>query len=340
MEDLALTPVDIRHKEFSTALAGYKKEEVREFLNLISNQLEDIQLGNAKMFSDMEVTEKVSEEPVIKDEPVNIQPEPIQAPPVQTQPQAVATEDLIGRTLVLAEEMKIKIINEAKQQAAAIINEAEQKVENLLREASDYQKSMESELGDLQERKKDFLMNFRSELIEWLEKIEQDPVFDKDREMKIEKEKLNRNLIDEVRNLKNELSEPALQETDKSGMTSNIEFDDDSENETPEIVKEELPEEHVEQTSEHEEDDEDISLEAIFGISDNTPNKNFEDNLSEELSNAINENITDTDTLIKKHSEPEKAVPQYEEKEQNENNSEEDLEDDLQFEEHEPLFKD
>ena len=43
MEQLELTPVDVRHKEFSTGLAGYKKEEVREFLELVAHQMEDLQ---------------------------------------------------------------------------------------------------------------------------------------------------------------------------------------------------------------------------------------------------------------------------------------------------------
>ncbi len=340
MEDLALTPVDIRHKEFSTALAGYKKEEVREFLNLISNQLEDIQLSGAKLFDDTNVQEVIREEPVVQEKPVQAQPEPTPPP----KPQVAASEDLIGRTLVMAEEMKMKIISEAKQQAAAIISEAEQKVEVLLREATDYQNTMESELTDLKDRKKDFLMNFRAELIEWLEKIEQDPVFDKDREMKVEKEKLNRNLINEVRNLKNELTETekteSLQEeetqettnTEQSEINSNLQFDDDE-------VQEETQEQYE---TPQEEEEEDISLEAIFGISDKKAEKSFDDSLTEELSNAIDETLNNSESLINEHEdqEEEKTQSEPESNDQNKNKNEEDFEDDLQFEEHEPLFKD
>ncbi len=339
MEDLALTPVDIRHKEFSTALAGYKKEEVREFLNLISNQLEDIQLSGAKLFADTHEPEIIRDEPVVKEIPVQKQPEPTPPP----KPAVTASEDLIGRTLVMAEEMKMKIISEAKEKAAEIISEAEQKVESLLREASEYQKTIEADLTDLQDRKKDFLMNFRGELIDWLEKIEQDPVFDKDREMKVEKEKLNRNLINEVRNLKNELTETGKTETFtiqnedvepvQSGISSSIEFDDDVAEESHEIPE-----------ATKEEDEEDISLEAIFGISDNKPEKSFDDSLTEELSNAIDETLNNPESLMK--DQPENVSPENENQElpesddQNQTNNEEEFEDDLQFEEHEPLFKD
>jgi cell division initiation protein len=173
MDKLELTPVDIRHKEFSTALAGYKKEEVRNFLEMIAAQLEDMQSV---------ATQALRERPSMPERVEKV--ERIEPPrPAKEDPK----EDLISRTLILAEQTKDEIIFNARKQAETILNTAELQAKKTIEEARHYLNVLEHQYVNLKEQKKQFLMHFRSELETLLGRINQDTILKKENENILDK---------------------------------------------------------------------------------------------------------------------------------------------------------
>ena len=185
MEQLELTPVDIRHKEFPTGLAGYKKEEVREFLELVAHQMEDLQ-GRCTTLADenkqLEATRdewhKAQQQPVIEPEEqfaeplFEPEPEPILEPEPEPEPEPIpepehkpaATEDLISRTLILAEKTKQEILDKAERDAENIVFSAELRAEKILEQARGQLQVLLDQYNNIKNRKKDYLSHFRNEL--------------------------------------------------------------------------------------------------------------------------------------------------------------------------------
>ena len=114
---MTLFPTDIRHQEFSTAMFGYNKKEVKEFLEQLANELEDYQRRQEKELLRREQIQ------------VEVQQEAIQASSAVEE--LKRREELIGRTLVFAEKTKADIIANARKEAENIIHEAELKATQL-----------------------------------------------------------------------------------------------------------------------------------------------------------------------------------------------------------------
>ena len=51
---MEITPMDIAHKEFNTALRGFNKEEVREFLAAVSSTIEEMLQERSRLLGEME----------------------------------------------------------------------------------------------------------------------------------------------------------------------------------------------------------------------------------------------------------------------------------------------
>ncbi|MCD4651432.1 MAG: DivIVA domain-containing protein [Candidatus Cloacimonetes bacterium] len=209
-DDLMLTPVDIRHREFSTAIAGFNKAEVREFLNLISNQIEDIQISHVSLFQEKEKPLQEEEEEVFD---LHItQPEPA---PVQQLPITPVDEDekkLIGRTLVLAEQTKEKIITEAKQRAMEIIRVAEEKARKATEQAQKHLVTLGEDYTRLKEEKREFVKRFHIELTDILDMLNRETILNREKERQMDqkfRESAQNGLADNERKSEqsNELSE-------------------------------------------------------------------------------------------------------------------------------------
>ncbi len=166
MEKLELTPVDIRHKEFPTGLAGYKKEEVREFLEIVSAQMEDLLASRVE-----------KKEPEIREEP---RPAPKPQPIIEEKPKA--TEDLISRTLIIAEQTKTEIIASAKKEAERILRNAELEAKKTIEEAHRYLEVLDRKYKEIKGEKKQFLSQYRAELEDMLDKITKSTILNKEME--------------------------------------------------------------------------------------------------------------------------------------------------------------
>jgi len=201
MEQLELTPVDVRHKEFSTGLAGYKKEEVREFLELVAHQMEDLQGRCTALAEEKKHLEEARREPeatpeaaepapeVMRDawerdtpepEPAP-EPEPEPEPELKPEPEPVPvpepehkptpTEDLISRTLILAEKTRQEILDRAESDAGEILAKAQEQAKHILEEARGYLQVLEDQYTAIKGKKKEFLAHFRDELQDLIDSL-------------------------------------------------------------------------------------------------------------------------------------------------------------------------
>ncbi len=152
MEKIKLIPADILSKTFSGQMFGYNKKEVESFLEMIANQLEEMM---------QEKNEGLNLEDTI-DEDSNPQ---------------IPDKNLISNALIIAEQTKKDIIDNAKNEAENIKKSAELKAKKMISDAQQYLNVMEHEYINLKDKKKDFLLHFKSEIEILLERINNDPLF-------------------------------------------------------------------------------------------------------------------------------------------------------------------
>lgn len=145
--DTKITPAEIRGKEFSRVMSGYKKAEVNEFLEELATQTE-LLLAATK-----ELEKQIQE----KDKKLDDLDE---------------QKDLLRKTLILAEKIKDETINNAKNEAENIIKDAEISSREKVKKAKDYLSILEHDFINLKEKKMQFIVNFKSQLNSMLEILE------------------------------------------------------------------------------------------------------------------------------------------------------------------------
>ncbi|HOC94752.1 MAG TPA: DivIVA domain-containing protein [Candidatus Cloacimonadota bacterium] len=171
---MSLYPTDIRHQEFSGTLFGFSKKEVREFLEQLATELEDYQRRQEKEIQRREVMQH------------EVKQEAIQASSAVED--LKRREELISRTLVFAEKTKADIIANARKEAENIIHEAELKAKRAIQEARQYLTALEHQYVQIKEQKRQFLMQFKSELQTFMDRIGKDPLLTKDTEQLLDTE--------------------------------------------------------------------------------------------------------------------------------------------------------
>ncbi|MFO8144300.1 MAG: DivIVA domain-containing protein [Candidatus Syntrophosphaera sp.] len=165
---MSLYPTDIRHQEFTGTLFGYSKKEVKTFLDELANEVEEYLRKQEKEIKRREQVQ------------VDIKQEAIQANTAVED--LKRREELISRTLVFAEKTKADIIANARKEAENIIHEAELKAKRAVQEAKQYLSALEQQYVQIKEQKRQFLMQFRSELKTFQERIDKDPLLVRDNE--------------------------------------------------------------------------------------------------------------------------------------------------------------
>ena len=171
---MPLFPLDIRHQEFSTAMFGYSKKEVRAFLDQVASEVEAFQKQLEKEIARQE--QKQNE----------VKQEALQAGSAVEE--LKRREELISRTLVFAEKTKADIIANARKEAENIIKEAELKAKRAIQEAKQYLSVLEHQYLQLKEQKRQFLMQFKVELQSFQDRINKDPLLSKDSELRLDSE--------------------------------------------------------------------------------------------------------------------------------------------------------
>ena len=169
-----MTPVDIRHQEFSGQMFGYSKKEVRAFLEQISDEMESVmQKQESELSRAHQLQYEVKQEAVQASNAVE---------------DLKRREELISRTLVFAEKTKADIIANARKEAENIIHEAELKAKRAVHEAKQYLSMLEHQYMQLKEQKRQFLLQFRVELQTFQDRISKDPLLSKDSELLLDSE--------------------------------------------------------------------------------------------------------------------------------------------------------
>ena len=171
---MALHPIDIRHQEFSSAIPGYKKKEVRDYLEQLAKEIEELNKHQEK-----EIQKQLHLQQEVRQEATSAS---------QTIDDLKRREELISRTLVFAEKSKADIIANARKEAENIIQEAEIKAKRAIQEARQYLSALEQEYMHIKEQKRHFLMQFKAELQTFMDRINKDPLLGKEADKLINRE--------------------------------------------------------------------------------------------------------------------------------------------------------
>jgi cell division initiation protein len=131
-----LSPLDIEHMEFSTGVGGYGKRQVREFLERVSQQLEETLRENQSLRDEIKKRDERIEE--------------LQVGEVE-----------LKRAVIAAERIANEIKENAKQEASLIVREADGQRTGMLREAETRLRSARAELARLEKEQQLFREQFR-----------------------------------------------------------------------------------------------------------------------------------------------------------------------------------
>ncbi len=168
-KEFDLTPVEIRHKDFSTAIFGFNKNEVREYLEILSTQIEDL------------ISQKAENSDPFKN---NIFDDRSQSALVLEQLQK--KEELISKTLIQAENTKNDIIRNANKEAENIIRSAELAAKKALDDTKQYINALQHHYVNLKEMKRQFLMETHAQIKTFIQRIEQDPLMNSNKESEMD----------------------------------------------------------------------------------------------------------------------------------------------------------
>lgn len=143
---MALTPLDIRNKEFRKAFRGYDEEEVDEFLDKVINEYEKLFKENAEL----------KEAVAAKDSNIG---------------QYKDLEDTLQKTLVIAQQTADEMKKGAAREAEVIIQEARLKSEQIIAGAEEKAGSVVRDYEEIQKQAHVLKIKLRSFLLSQLELI-------------------------------------------------------------------------------------------------------------------------------------------------------------------------
>ena len=153
---------EIRGKEFNKTFSGYNKQEVEAFLEMLADQIEGLERKIKAQQREIEDRDKKLD---------NIDEQ----------------KDLLKRTLILAEKLKEDTLKSADKEAKNIIKDAEITSRERVKKAKDYLSILEHDYVNLKDKKKSFLLTFKSQINTMLDLIQME--FEKDKEDAKRKEK-------------------------------------------------------------------------------------------------------------------------------------------------------
>lgn len=117
---MKLSPLDIQHMEFPTGMGGYGKRQVREFLESVAGELENVLRENQQLKDDMKRKQELIDE-------------------------LQGSEAELKRVVIAAERIANEIRENSKRESELIIQEAEQKRTGILSDADTRRERMVAE---------------------------------------------------------------------------------------------------------------------------------------------------------------------------------------------------
>jgi cell division initiation protein len=131
-----LSPLDIEHMEFSASVGGYGKRQVREFLERVSQQLEETLRENQSLRDELKKRDERIEELKVG-------------------------EVELKRAVIAAERIANEIKENAKHEASLILREADGQRNGMMREADTRLRAARAELTRLEREQQLFREQFR-----------------------------------------------------------------------------------------------------------------------------------------------------------------------------------
>ncbi|MBW6515359.1 MAG: DivIVA domain-containing protein [Candidatus Cloacimonetes bacterium] len=154
-----ISSAEILTRNFSTSMFGYKKGEVEAFLEKVAVYIEELE-KQLEQYSKLKA-------PVKKEE--------------KHEEELKVHEELISKTLMMAERTKDDVIRNAHKEAENIVKEADLKGKKMLAEAKNLVSVLEHQIYNLEEQKRMFLLKFKAEMEAQLIKINEDELMSKSR---------------------------------------------------------------------------------------------------------------------------------------------------------------
>jgi cell division initiation protein len=134
---MKITPIDIAHKNFGKKMMGFDTQEVIEFLQHISSQMEAL------------IHERNHLKEVLREKELSLL-------------EYKERDKLLKDTIATASQMSEKIRQESEREAKFIIAEAQQKAEFITRDAKDSLKKSYQEVVDLKRTRLQFEANLKA----------------------------------------------------------------------------------------------------------------------------------------------------------------------------------
>ncbi len=170
---MKLSPLDIQHMEFPTGMGGYGKRQVREFLERVSQDLEDVLRENQQLRDEMKR----------RDEQIsNLQGSEAELKRVVIAAERIANEirenakresELIVKE---AEQQRSKILGDAETRRERLVGEAEQKRAEVVGETESRIREARNELLRLEREQRLFREQFRALLQAFARNLEAAPL--------------------------------------------------------------------------------------------------------------------------------------------------------------------
>lgn len=132
-----ITPLDIKKQEFVVSFRGFNKAEVISFLEMVSQEMENLIRENLELKEKLQrASEKLANYSKI--------------------------ESALQNTLIASQETAEEMKNTAQEKAELIIREANGKAKNIINEAYDRLTDLRQEFSSLKNQRAAFLVNLKS----------------------------------------------------------------------------------------------------------------------------------------------------------------------------------
>ena len=170
---MAITPADIEQLTFSPSKHGYDTDEVDNFLEALTGEVDAMlkkiaDLKGRLNASDSQLQTALAQVASLKQQVSELEIEaasrPAPAPIVQAAPAAPeysATERQISQVLIVAQQSADKLVADARDNADRIRNEADQKAREVIRQALAEKQSELDEIDRLKQSREDFRSEYK-----------------------------------------------------------------------------------------------------------------------------------------------------------------------------------
>lgn len=191
---MAITPLEIQHKEFTVRMKGYDKEQVDDFLDVLKKELEQVNKENRELQKQIQFAEEKI------DHFQNLQ-------------------DTLNKSIVVAQDAADRLKENARKEAEIILFEAEKSADRLLKEAAGKATKINQETEEVRRESRNFkqklqlLVESQLNLIhneEWNALLNAAP------EKELETPTLNEVLMNRTRKVDDLLKESGMDETDET----------------------------------------------------------------------------------------------------------------------------